>query len=95
MIHFTRCHACECDGCYDEPTEHPWWDADDVAHARATGHPDPVGLCACVRCGDPPSPDLADRAEDAITAAVHQAVSEGRIPTPPPVRSRRGDRLPS
>lgn len=49
----TRCWACMTDGCYREPTRHPWWDQDDVDHARATGQPDPTGECGCYFCGYP------------------------------------------
>lgn len=49
-----RCWPCMLDGCrYNEPTRHVWWDAADVAHARATGQPEPSGYCGCYFCGEP------------------------------------------
>jgi hypothetical protein len=46
-----RCWPCQTGQCYDQPTEHVWWDSDDVEHARNTGQPDPAGLCGCAFCG--------------------------------------------
>lgn len=84
MIHFTRCQSCIAGGHYDERTGHPWWDDDDVSHARATGQPDPDGLCACSDCGHPPDPADAARLENALTQAV-TALLEGRpAPAAPP-----------
>lgn len=48
-----RCWPCQTDGCYDTPTLHVWWDADDVEHAAATGQAAPTGWCGCAFCGEP------------------------------------------
>lgn len=45
----TRCWACQFDQHMDPPKAHPWADAEDVAHAKQTGQPEPTGNCAC-RC---------------------------------------------
>lgn len=51
-VQYTRCWACmfqQCPG-----GEHPWADAEDIAHAAAAGHADPSGeKCGCV-CADGP-----------------------------------------
>lgn len=44
---YTRCWGCMFGQCYDPPRQHPWWDVEDVAHAKATGQPEPTGTCAC------------------------------------------------
>lgn len=49
----TRCWPCMTNGCYDEPTQHPWADYDDVEHAAKTGQPEPSGDCGCYFCGTP------------------------------------------
>ena len=46
---YSRCWSCQFDQHYDPPQLHPWWDDEDVEHARATGQPEPTGNCAC-RC---------------------------------------------
>ena len=47
IVCYSRCWSCMCGQCYDPPQVHPWWDEDDVQHAKATGQPAPEGVCAC------------------------------------------------
>lgn len=44
---YSQCWACQFGQCYEPARQHPWWDADDVEHAAATGQPAPIGDCAC------------------------------------------------
>lgn len=60
-----RCWPCQTDGCYDTPTLHVWWDADDVDHAAATWQAAPAGGCGCAFCGEP----AVRRAETAVNGA--------------------------
>ena len=48
-----RCWPCMTDECFETPRRHPWWDVDDVDHAKVTGQPAPSGWCGCAFCGAP------------------------------------------
>lgn len=57
-VHYQRCWGCMMGGGsshFDPPKWHTWADEDDVAHALATGQPDPSDKrCAC-NCAVVPS----------------------------------------
>lgn len=57
-----RCWPCMTDCCFDEPTEHVWWDEDDVEHAQENGLPPPTGPCGCAWCGEPALQEVDDDA---------------------------------
>lgn len=48
-----RCWPCQTDSCYDRPTDHVWFDDEDIAYAEQNGHPAPTGQCGCAYCGWP------------------------------------------
>lgn len=48
-----RCWPCMSGGCYETPTAHVWWDAEDVEDAAQRGIPAPTGQCGCAFCGWP------------------------------------------
>lgn len=52
IVCWSRCWTCMFDQHYDPPTPHSWADDEDIAHAKATGQPEPTGNCAC-RCAQP------------------------------------------
>lgn len=55
IVCLTKCHECLNGYHYDEPTWHRWADTDDIAHALATGQPDPSNSrcgCHCARTED-------------------------------------------
>ena len=47
IVCYAQCEPCQWGMCYDEPTPHPWFNAEDIEHARTTGQPEPTGNCAC------------------------------------------------
>lgn len=47
MVCYTQCWACQLGEHLDPPAPHPWWDDEDVEHARATGQKLPDGNCGC------------------------------------------------
>lgn len=51
-VQYARCWSCICGQC--PGGGHPWADAEDIEHAKATGQPDPMDQkCGCV-CADGP-----------------------------------------
>jgi hypothetical protein len=68
-VQYARCWACmlgQCPG-----GNHPWADADDIEHAKATGQPDPSEQkCGCV-CADGPelTPDRDEPEWESLNAA--------------------------
>lgn len=50
IVCYHTCWGCKFGQCYDEPTEHPWWDQDDVDYNASENRPAPEGNCAC-SCG--------------------------------------------
>lgn len=58
-----RCWPCQMGGCYEEPTSHVWWDAEDVEYALAQGLPAPDGLCGCAFCGWPALEQVSARGD--------------------------------
>jgi hypothetical protein len=50
----TRCYGCMFDQHHKPPKWHSWADSEDVAHAEATGQPDPrKSRCGCVCAQEP------------------------------------------
>ena len=49
---YSTCWECKFDQHCEPPAPHPWWDSEDVEHAKATGRPAPTGNCAC-HCAKP------------------------------------------
>ena len=52
IVCYSTCWACKFDQHHEPPAPHPWWDSEDVEHAKATGQTEPTGNCAC-HCGRP------------------------------------------
>jgi hypothetical protein len=47
IVCYAKCGPCMYGCHYDEPTPHPWAGDEDIEHARATGQPEPTGICGC------------------------------------------------
>jgi hypothetical protein len=47
IICATRCEPCMYGQHYQPPAPHPWAGPEDIAHAAATGQPEPTGNCGC------------------------------------------------
>lgn len=52
IICATKCEPCMFGQHYSPFGEHPWAGPEDVAHAAATGQPEPTGTCGCY-CAKP------------------------------------------
>jgi hypothetical protein len=54
IVCYSRCWSCMFGYCYDPPQPHPWWNGEDVEHAKATGQLAPEGdcTCSCARSAD-------------------------------------------
>ncbi len=49
LVCYAKCWPCQFGECVDPPAWHSWADEEDIAHAVATGQPDPMAS----RCGCP------------------------------------------
>lgn len=47
IVCYVTCWDCMSGNCHQPPAPHPWWDDEDVEHAKATGQPAPTGNCVC------------------------------------------------
>lgn len=61
-VRYTQCGACEFMGEHrDPPAWHTWAGPEDIAHAEATGQPDPTtSRCGC-SCAVVPTEEAGDR----------------------------------
>jgi hypothetical protein len=47
IVCYAKCDPCRFGCCYDPPLAHGWAEPEDIEQAKATGDPEPQGLCAC------------------------------------------------
>ncbi|MFE9064858.1 hypothetical protein [Streptomyces violaceusniger] len=47
IICYAKCEPCMFGQHYEPPQAHPWAGPADIAHAAATGQPEPTGNCGC------------------------------------------------